>query len=449
MNARAGFFITISALLLQGAFLWGEWCAWMVFIFFIPLLLRVVFLPLSYPFFTGLWWGLIFFTGHFWAVLVVLYEKAYGSARIVVGIFLIVYFSLYAGLWFSLNAKIVCGRSKQSAIFLWSIGAWCYFYIVSNFIFWPIGAVVGYCFGSPLVPLAHYPFLLSNVGYLGSSMLIMFLLAGQAFCVLFFTLDKRYGLAVFLSIVPFVVSFLPYPSNIVPSYLLKLGYVQPPPKTLNNPLERAEEINMRIIKELQRKPSATCILMPESSFAYCLNNFPEIIELWGINALSQGYTLCIGSYRSDTCNEYNGFLLLRGCRITESYDKRFLMPFVEKLPWFMKKFSWIKNLFLKSTNEFSCGRGPRKSFLLCDTLLVEPLVCSDLYLQPYTECTSLTSSTPILLLVNDSWFSMRYAQKLMYLYAIYYAMYSKRDILYIGHTYGCWINHLTGKTILL
>ena len=449
MNILSFILVTTSAFLLQSAFMWGEQCAWMAFIFLMPLLYSVVRCSMRRPFLTGLWWGLIFFTSHFSALLVVLHEKAQGSLRLVAGAIFIVYCALHVGLWFSINAWIARGRSEQIKVFFWSVGAWFYFYWLCNFILWPCGHLVGYCFGSPLIALTGHPYFLSTVGSLGSNILLLFLIGIQASSVLFFISDTRYGIIILVCVTPFCLRLLNREVQIIPHYVSELCYVKPPPKRIFHPYERAEEINMCITRALQLKPAAQCILMPESSFAHCLNTFPEIIELWGTNSLAQGNTLCIGSYRADTYNEYNTLYKIERCRITSLYDKSFLMPFVEYIPNFGKNFSYIRDLFLKSYREFSPKKRSPEALALTDALFVQPLICSDIYMEPYMHCLKKTTSIPILLIVNDSWFSCLYAQRLMFLYAVYYAMCHKRDILYIGYSYGCWINHITGKTILL
>lgn len=442
--------IAASALLLQSALMWPAQCAWMVFIFLMPLFYRVVRFPLRAPYKEGWWWGLLFYTCHLFALFLVFHEKANGPFRYLAAIIFTLYCSVYAGLWFGINALIARRRSQRAIVLWWGLGAWMYFYWVAHYMLWPCGHLVGYCFGAPLLPLAAYPSSLYWIVVMGSGALTASLILLQVFALLFLVARKWHYLAITaFCAAPFYCGFFSFKSESIPPYLATLCYVRPPSKSLIHPMDCAEEINMCIAKALQSKPSATCILMPESSFAHCLNLAPEAIELWGINSLANGYSLCIGSSRADTYNEYNSLFIIKDCRITDCYDKSFLMPFVEYLPNFGKKYSWIRNLFLKDQTETKPKESRSRKLILTDCLTVDPMICSDLYMQPYGIDTFTHDHSPILLAVNDSWFSAEYAKELMFLYAVYYAMQNKKDILYIGHRFGCWISNVTGEAILL
>jgi apolipoprotein N-acyltransferase len=287
------------------------------------------------------------------------------------------------------------------------------------------------------------------LAWIRAELLLFFLIGAQAAGVMFLiTKRARYGLFLLTSMFPFYIGWFIHQSENEPEYLKTISHVQPPARAITHPLEQAEEINIRILKTIQTKPQTTCVLMPESSFTHCLNAFPEASELWGINALSQGCILCIGSYRSDTQNEYNVLYRQKLCRITNHYDKHFLMPFVEKIPNFCRKISWIRNLFLKINKEFSPKKDSSQLFYLTSSLSAYPRICSDIYMAEQSFNTYPQDNHPILFAVNDSWFSMQYAQHLMFLYAILYAMQNHKDVLYVGHRFGCWISRVTGKAIL-
>ncbi len=429
-----------------------ETCGWMVFIFLIPVFYIAFNIKKKISFALGMWWGICFFACHLVAAAIVLMQKAEGSFRLLPWFFFVLYLAAHAALWlYALSHYNNSCKHISAKILTCSFVTWIYFFYMRYIVFWPCGSLVGYCFSFPLLPLAVNPTYLTAMHIVGSLGLLFLLILGQACLAGFLAGYTKVIGGAFFSIFFFIFPWKHTTSFHAPAYIQQLCYAQPPPYHIYDPLERAEEINIQITKALARKPSALCILMPESSCPFFLNTFPEVIRLWGYNALSQDHILCIGSYRADACFKYNTLFMIKKCRIIDFYDKSFLMPIVEFIPSFLKKIICIKELFLKSHSEFSPRRGTYKPLLLTKSFYVYPLICSDVYMRPLSLlCEKGTNNNfPILLIVNDAWFSLPYAQKLMFLFAKYYAIENKKDLIYIGHFFGCWISNLTGKTILL
>lgn len=441
--------IGLCALMLQAAYMWPHLYAWMVFFFLIPFFYAQTSAPLKKPFLTGLLWGVAFFSLHFMGIGVVLYERAQGSARLLAFMVLVVYFSIHAGLWFALANRIANNKKFLLRIFIWAVSAFLFFYWQVHFSFLPTGVVAGNCFSWPLVVLAQQPAWLWLLPYVGTEILFLLIILMQVCAVVAFVKRKSMAGIIFLLILFLIsVGWLLPNHDEPPDYLKTICYVSPPPKEIAHSLERAEEVNMRIMKALRTKPEAACIIMPESSFLKPLNKCPAALQLWGANALASNITLCIGSYRADTSYEYNSLFIIRGCRITDCYDKSFLLPFAEFLPNFYKKISYIRNLFLKNVMETTPQKVVGKTIWLTKELIVQPLICSDLYMAPYGHHFKSDTDLPILLAVNDSWFSMSYLKNIMFLFTAYSAIKDRRDIIYVGHTFAAWISK-RGKTKLL
>jgi len=440
--------IGLCALILHSAYMLPELCAWMVFIFLIPVFYLIASHRLTSPFRAGFFWGVLYFSLHFMGIALLLYEKAQGSLRLIAFVVLVTYFSLHAGIFFWLSHRLSYKKKVPARLMVWSAGFFIFFYWIVHFSFLPLGVMAGYCFGWPPVVLAQQPEWLWLIPYLGGDFVFILIIFLQASVVVALVKSSKTATAILVLLV-FLFSFGWFldRDTVCPSYLDAITYVSPPFKSMSNTMERAEEINMRIHKALNAKPSATCIIMPESSFLIPLNKCINALQLWGLNSLAQKITLCIGSCRADTHNEYNSLFIIRGCRITNYYDKSFLMPFAEYIPAVYKKITYIRNLFLKNITEFTPQKKSNKTIFLTKDLCIQPLICSDLYMAPYGTNFKSDMDYPILLTVNDSWFSMEYLKKIMFLFTVYSALKDRRDIFYVGHTYGCWISK-NGKTKL-
>lgn len=443
--------VGLSALLLSAAFFCPAYCCWFVFVFLIPIYYVALRSQVPLDFFDGLWWGLIFFGTHFFDIVVLLAQKAQGSLRVPLGIALIVYCALYVGMWFWATSCI----TKLYKRAWWRQACWClttllYFYFVMHNLFWIFGSCTGYCFGSPLLPLAHYPIFLFALPFFGHTFLLACLCVAQMAATRCLTTKSRGCCVLFLlCLIPFCVGLKKTGQAQIPSYVATLGYVQPPPKTLTNMYDRAEEINARITKIINKNSDIRSLLMPESSLCGSLNQHNEILDMWGSNALKDTtISLYIGSFRTDIgTNLFVTLYQLKGGRITNHYDKKTLFPFTEFVPHWCQKINVIRNLFFKEKEkEFSTKDSENVFFNTATDIEAQPCICSDFYC-----CRSWrsTEDRPILLAVNDSWFCHNYLRRLMFLYAVFFAIEMKRDIIYVGHYFGAWIGKKTGRAIFL
>jgi len=442
-----------SSLLLSAAFFCPTYFFWFVFIFLIPVFYLAFTHVETLTFTTGFWWGLLFFGAHFYGLMVLLHEKAQGQLRLLAGLVLILYCALHAGLWFCITARFI--KMVENSI-VWKsccllLCTQLYFYWLEFGIFWIFGHVNGYCFASPLLTLAHYPKLLMALPILGTQGLFACLCVMQLLLALAI-IKKSYNYVAtsLIFLIPFLFGVVKNNNVEIPSYVSKLGYVSPPPKEVDTLFDRAEEINTSIMKKIRSNPKTTTILMPESSMYGSLNQHQEILDLWATNALADNnITLIVGSFRTD--NQENVFVTLyklRGSRIINHYDKSFLFPFTEYLPDTYKRFKWIRNLFLKENNDFSTKELSPVFFEIEADCFVQPYLCSDLYYSHH-HIKKNNENKPILFAVNDSWFSTSYMKRLMFLFAVFKAIEFGQDVMYVGHSFGAWIDHATGKTINL
>jgi len=420
--------VIVSALLGVTAFIEPVYCGWFIVVFLIPIFFTVVRYHIDYSFIDGFLWGIIFFSIHMLGVFFVIQEHGYGRFRFMAYVFLIVYCALYAGLWFWCASYL----KNKIGVVSWLVVTFFYFYWVQHGILWIFfGYVEGYPLAWPLLPLAHYSWLLYLLPVIGSNVLLILLLSGVMLLVLYLVQKRKIFLfGSLLCTLPFCVGWFKADEKGFPDYVKKCTVVIPCKKG-DNPFDCAQEITYQLIDCCQNSPSTKIIFMPESSFPFPLNKYPEILEMWNQNALMDSKILLLGSHRLDECGIYNSLYCLHKSRIIQIYDKKHLIPFTEFVPSIWNSLLG-KTLFLNNKEPFNDSKSKSDFFPISNNLTVVPCICSELF---FMNKEPVGPKVPLLCIVNDSWFSKPYFRQLLNLVARYKAQEWQRDIFYISYNF--------------
>lgn len=440
MNYKILFLLFVSAVLLAQAFFFPALFAWCIFIFLIPVFYCALQFPRQLNFKHGFWWGILFFGFHLSGIAFLVFEHGNGNIRFASILFLFFYFSLYSIAWFGLTTHFVL-KNKDSTVRIvlcWLFSTFVFFYIIKFHSMWIFGIYNGYCFGSPLVVFAEYPWLLSSLSTFGEFGLFLLLIIGQMSIALALT-EKNYKyLMGLLSFAPFFVGYtVPSIDTILPSYVHTIGYVAPP--LLRDPLEKARHIDFQIAGLLNKFPHIKHIIMPESSLSLSINCYPELIERLTTHSRNKDINLFIGAYRKDKEKRYNSLYLIRNGMIKNYYDKQLRMPFMEYVPFPWNYCSGFKDLFLKNWNGFEISQNSVNQLRMTPQLTLIPCICSELFLGSDEKFCNFHSTMPILVVTNDAWFSTDYLKHLMFLYARFKSILYKKDVIFVSHTKGYWI----------
>lgn len=435
--------ISASALVLAFSYiLCTLW--WGIFIFLVPLFFCVLQYTVT-PVRDGLLWGVLFWTIQYYGIIYVLYEKAEGEWRLLAGLFLIIYSTIYVILWFLVATKTAkIYNNKQWALLCWGAATFAYFYWVRYHMFFIFNQNIGYCFGYPTLLLAQCPRTLVLLAMFGSHLFLALIItsACSAAQALYDHSYKKLLLAIVV-LAPFGAGLVWMPTNTKPEGLPLLGYVSPNHANKNmDAYEYAHAINEKITELIIRQPTVHAVVMPESAYPFYLNQHTQTLELWGTNALCDDTRLLIGAYRIDEEGKcHNSCYNIRRGRIISFYDKILQFPFVEYCP-----FNVLKGLFLKNKQEFTPQRVTAHPFELTSSLSLLPVLCSDLFF----DLTITGEHTyPLLFAVNDDWFTITYMRNLMFLFAAYKSMELTRDIIYVSYYKGVWLSPSTKHWPLL
>ncbi len=468
--------VALSAVTGVTAFIFPQYCWWLVFVFLIPLFVAVQKTTLTAV--QGFLWGLIFFGLHFATVIPLLVRMIGGWLPIFGYLAVVGYFSLLSAAWFWL-ANLFTSSTKISPTFSFFIATWLFFVFIHHACLLPFCGWEGFLVVSPLVPLAQVPetlwllpgeikrSLIITLAGGGSGLLLLALVGGSAGASVVFNkqsrdpalLDQELGLGdwpstgwalIWYSV--FIVGFFEQPQQVNPSIdLAQVGYISAKPWPHCNPTEVAQNIAERVRALTQKHPEVSLIVMPESTCCFPVNSSPHASEIL-MQEIGRDHALLFGGHREIAGELANCLYFCSNLLITECYAKAKLIPFVEYVPSPFNKFGWIKNIFLNGHKEFR-ESGITNRYPICTfswpangTLQVIPQICWELYVAPKDPGGGVSRFIPILALVNDSWY-LPYMQKLLFLAARFQAIKWQRPMLYVSHTGAWWLNGNEMKVI--
>ncbi len=388
---------------------------WLSFLWLIPIYLKIFnykkidHLKLrdqtAKPFLNGFLWGFWFYFLHSFTFFILLLREGHGQERvffILTPFIFIGYAALYSGAWFYLLHKASFFKQEFLRIVSIIIITLLYFWSIDTFLLCPFGAMEGYPIVFPLVACAQLPkllYLLPIVGkwFLMICMINIQLLSAYFLSIIFLsqsTFKKKLFLLVLLlsSLFPFFIGFaLPdFTSKQEAStfeFLEKIVVVVPSDNKDLSPYQRAQDLCQKMEQAQQDFPKVEIFFAPESAFPFCLNEYSTFVSLWTQNVLHKEKYFFCGTHLKKGKNVYNNVVLIHKCRIIQTYVKKHLIPFFERIVALPATIKYLNDLFLKNKKEFSQDqtifnkRGSLHSLPLLNEYSLNPysvLICSEL-----------------------------------------------------------------------
>lgn len=429
--------ISLSAFMAALAFVQPIWCAELVFVFLLPLFCATQQNKFLISYKEGFWWGIIFYSIYFYDLFRVIISKGHGLGRGVAILFLLVYASSYSAFWFGLAHKLCIFVKKythHATSVLWSWGSltWLYFYWIDRAFFWIFGNVEGNQLNHPVVPLAVRPEWLYFLPFFGKHGFFLLVVIFSIISVLFLMhFSKKRILELVFCSLPFMVGWLSInPKKEIPPWVRNIGCIIPYTDD-NNAWAAAEQI-MFLLNDFQKKYSQiSCIIMPESSFKFPLNEWGRCLHLWDFEKGS----LLIGSHRTEGNELFNTLYQIKKGAILDYYDKCHTLFFTEQVPLPWSYFQTASKLFLHNQIPISQSKIRSKHPFKFLKKSFTPYICSDLFFiqenMPVHDCS--------LCIVNDSWFELSYIPTLMSLHAKVIALLFQTPIIYVGYRHCLFI----------
>ncbi|MCX5924551.1 MAG: hypothetical protein NTZ68_03955 [Candidatus Dependentiae bacterium] len=379
------------------------------FVFLIPLILKSQKAPLT--FFDGFAWGMMAFGVHGVWFLAMIATKPVGASAIVLWIGTIGWLSLFSGLWLKLVR------------FSWLRSTVLFFFFIINFCMFPLGALDGYPFFSPLIPLCYYPQFLWCLKYIGSigalSCLILFQTSLAQTRLAQTSLIQKKILRSALCLTPFLIGPFFYQEKVIPTPHMQ--YIKPWWYGHHNPMFAGYRMVHDIGEVIMARPQTVCILMPESTFCWDVLDYQNFVPLWSDPDCQA--TIMFGGHRCVSGETFNSFIVLRGGKITYCYDKQHLMPFIERIPKVCSFFG-CGEIFIEAGSACGCSVDSHDTIDICGQTY-QVFICSELFFE-----AKPVKGYPIILICNESWFCCQYMKDLAVLYIKYFEIKHDVKVLY-------------------
>lgn len=397
--------IILSALTYSAAFLFPDYCAWMILLFLIPLIHHK-----TQTFLSGFLWGGIAYGIHFIWLYILLSQKSHAGPWIslLLYIFIVLYAAITSGVWFIFIGFVTRYINKFLSIF---ISSCVYFVFIKHYMFWFLGT--GYPFLNPLIPLVKYKF----------------------FCFLFSVLLGS-------SIVP-QFYHLPKEGDLILNHGKDTyAFCYLPPCTRRTErgcfLQMCDHLKNLQLQKRSQNYDAVFLLGPETTYPYRFNNKNWLLRRWGDLLPSNTHMLLGSAYVIKTAKiplkvrikRHQSVYWLKGCLIMQRYDKTHRVPFTEKLPSYWKRKKWARSLF---DDRVFIKKGKNKSgtlFHLTSTFSMRPILCSELFMKYDLDCSGKPDF--LVAFVNDDWFC-GYFRRILLMLARYRGIMLGKSLVYVGH----------------
>lgn len=467
--------IILSALIYLGAFIYPNYLYLGMFIWMLPILITDI--DNRYGFKAGFVWGLLFFGGHLVWLAVTVYNEGRGNGRMILYFAAVAYFSLFSGFWLWLKQFLEFRLVSNIKNFNRKCVASCCTWVISTVTFICLtcycslaifGCFDGYPFINPLLPLVSWTWYIRPISYFGT---IPYLILIVVINLSIANLYKRCtinSLMFVLLIISSPAAFSIFNKKInVKENINKheIFYLQPtwsgvalnelcPDKNAMS-LTSAQtfyEIARQLDVVAIHSPKVKFIVIPESGFAYNLMDFENKLDAW--TSMFDDVTIFVGAHRASQpspkatadaahkatavaapikgasrANEqekiFNSLYQISNGKIINWYDKTHLVPFVERIPYWVRWIPILKDVFTTHEHTFSYPEHDQSELVMAG---FRPCICSELFLNKNRP----VNNKPILFICNDSWLALDYAKDLAKRSAMLYSMQHNVPIVYVG-----------------
>jgi hypothetical protein len=437
MKKRDNLLLILSAAVYALPFIFSSYLWWLVFIFPLPLFYLASTNSLSFV--QGYCWGLMIFSLHLHAGIIIIAHLAgnYWWVGVMMGFCMICYQALACGVLFWI-ACVVMKLFSITSVFIrvlwWSGALSCLFFWIDRYCMWIFGISEGYPLMFPLVPLMHYPSLLGGLQFVGKSVLLLFFfwMPASVVCAVSY---KNYlsFLFCFMSLIPWIAGGLYYRVSYMSQSewhkeIKTLPYMIR--STHNDAVVAMKMVARHIKKLLAIYSEATIIIMPESALPMMHND--DIVSALSVldeQSLGKKIHIFFGMCRHHEGNYYNSLCWVHNGVLQAYFDKKHAMLMTERLADWMDN-HWLQAIYFKDAISITRSDNDRPLLSLSESINFVPYICSELF---FTEYPDDCHRIPIMALINDTLLIGSYLEELLVLLARFKAIQWQRDIFYSSY----------------
>ncbi|MBI2352773.1 hypothetical protein HYV11_00840 [Candidatus Dependentiae bacterium] len=378
-------------------------------------------------------WGLVVFSIHLLWLAPLFFESGFIGYAFLSFLSIVLWLSFFSGLWFWTQSFLY-----QLFIRCFTKNSWCFFFswFVATFLFFsfiqygalfPCGLWEGYSFFNPLLFFVHYScfwFLLRCFGYNGGLIFLIFL---QSFLFFIFLKIKNRWYYFFLFFFTFfLIESVFYRERKKISSDISLVFIWPYWSFSHNPAYCVYRMISEITRQQFLHQEKKYFLLPESSFCYDMYSYTEFLTQ--MSDFSKDSIVFLGGQRkTETDGVKNSFFAIKDGKISFFYDKKHLMPFIERDCLLTKI---VGNILNDKKSFFSYGDIYQSDQIILDGIIFQLFICSELFF-----VAKEINGNPILFLYNDLWFRYDFVKQWIFLFIEYISLCYDVPILW-GSTSG-------------
>ena len=409
-------------------------CWWLMLVWAIPLWWGAWHVDMTLA--SATTWYLIAGGGHLAGMLVGLYRLAAGPscARLVVPLLVFMYYLIISLIWLMGTALMArplrVARQLGPFVALWVLTTFAYLILVCDYSLIVCGAWEGYALFSPLIPLVEVPALLWPLLWVHERLFLLSILSMQAGAVIALMRHRGwYALGIVL-IIWFAGAQGPWLcARDVQGYAYHVGVVTSQ-FFETDPSHAVRHIMNHVDSLLEQHPALNVIILPESS-VYTEDVFSCVRQECVAKISSYPGTMVLGGFRRQGDRACNTAWLISGGRIIDYFDKQYLLPITEYIPWW-GHYCGAKKHFFETMTEITVAPGVvvRPLWNLSATLRMVPYICSEFFLarRPRDDY----GDVPMLVLCNNIW-APAITRWVMMRAAAFRAVAWQRTVIYVAH----------------
>lgn len=436
--------LTVSAFLYALPFLLSHYFWWLIFFFPIPLFIAALTYKLSFR--EGFYWLGLAFVAHSGGAMFSTIQSGVGSyaTRFLPFGIVSIYYGLVGALFFLLfhQVELQIGKTIFSRLFIWIFGIWLLFVFIDVCSFYPLWLFErfeGYFLMLPLLPLAHYAYVLLLLPYVGKfGLLFLFFLPSAFYASWWVTKSTKWIVASLVSCIPWFVSLGMVSAELgKPVWLDEILCLQKKLKNSPNLLTITSSIVQDFREIIVQNPKIKLIIIPESACTLAeLSEEPILTQCWHKNFLGKELHLVMGGCREADEKYYNSVHWFCNEKLCGLADKRHVMLLTERLPEIFEQSS-LHEAYLGATRSFDVAALPRTKFNIFSDQSFIPYICSELFFTQYPD--DEYGHTTILALCGDAWARHSYIGTLMFLMARLRSIEWQRDIVYCSYRHAAFL----------
>lgn len=375
MNKKTGsLLVLLSGLFYSCAFITIDYTWWAILIFPLPLFIAAQQTNINFLF--SLLWGISCTGAHISGLSYALFNLSQGPTlhRLLIPLLISFYLWSLITVWFWATKKIA---SRISPHITWILSLTCLFIFLSDYALIICGQEGGFFFIHPLIPLCRTTILPKLITLLSDRCVILAIITINYGIGWLYVRNKTYSICSCIVWISIWMAPLGEQTSTSPIWKKEMQTISAVYSKQCDERFMIHSISEQAVDILQRYPQTKVIALTESSFYGDLSS-QSFLSCLLESTFPSKLNLFIGAFRNHENDHFNTLYWFKNKQLKGIFDKRKLLPFVEKVPNLCNT-STFSDLFFSSTKQLSPSITSRPLFEVTTDISFVPYLCWELF----------------------------------------------------------------------